>query len=104
MLTTAARVSLTDDRMGVETTWTCAGSSLHRVQFLPRVLDLRDRLELDIGELAVQHLGAADVDILDDVAGLGVDHDRSARAVRVLPALEEGHRLVAGELAVGRLH
>src|ERR1700758_4099932 len=50
--------------------------SLGRVQLLPRVLDHRDRLEFDIGEFAVQLLGAAEVDVLDDVAGIAIDHDR----------------------------
>src|SRR5712692_1739187 len=40
-----------------------------RVEFLPRVLDHRDRRDLDVGELAVDLLGAADIDVLHDVAG-----------------------------------
>src|SRR6185503_4382965 len=56
------------------------GCSLRRVQFLPRILDVRDRVEFDIGELAVPHLGLSDVDVLDDVARVGVDRDRAARA------------------------
>src|SRR5262244_3076454 len=74
-----------------------------RVQLLPRVLDHRDRRDLDIGELSIHLLGATDIDVLHDVAGRRVDLDRTARAVRVLPFLEELHRLVGGELAVGRL-
>src|SRR5579863_6387050 len=56
-------------------------ASLDRVQLLPRVLLHRDRRELDVGELAVRLLlDPADVDVLDDVARLWVDHDRAARA------------------------
>src|SRR6266571_2799862 len=66
-----------------------------RVELLPRILHVGDRVDLDVGEPAGLHVGAADVDVLDDVARLRVDHDRPARAVRVLPALEDRHHLVA---------
>src|SRR5215470_13814395 len=69
-------------------------ASLRRVQLFPRVLDLRDRLKLDIGELAVNPLDTPHIDILNDVAGLRVNRDRPARAVRSLPGLEERHRLI----------
>src|SRR5437868_3252449 len=56
----------------------CMGSlrwKLLRIEDLPRILDLRDGLELDVGELAVDPLDLADIDVLDDVAGLGVNLD-----------------------------
>src|SRR5205823_10142612 len=71
-----------------------------RVQLLPGVLDLRDRLELDIGKSAVHLLDPAQIDVLDNVARLRIDRDRAARAFRVLPGLEEVHRFVGGELAL----
>src|SRR6266481_2091963 len=73
------------------------------VQLLPRIFDHRDRRDFDIGKLAVRLLEAADIDVLNDVPGLGVGHDRAARAVRVLPPLEEAHRLIGGELSRRRL-
>src|SRR5260370_41266182 len=73
------------------------------VQLVPRIFDHRDRRDFDIGKLAVRLLEAADIDVLNDVPGLGVDHDRSARAVRVLPPLEECHRLIGGEFPPRRL-
>src|ERR1700733_7576317 len=81
-----------------------SGPSFGRVQFFPRILDHRDRRNLDIGQLAVDLLDLADVDVLDDVAGVGVDLDRPARAVRVLPVRQERYRLVAGKLALGLLN
>src|ERR1043166_1884097 len=75
------------------------GPSLRRVELLPGVLHVRDGVELHIGELAVLYFGTAHIDVLDDVARVGIDHDRSARAL-VLPALEDRHRLVAVEFAV----
>src|SRR6266446_9311271 len=75
----------------------------HRVQLFPRVLDHRDRRDLDIGELAVHLLGPTDIDVLHDIAGRRIDLDRAPWAVRVLPFFEEFHCLVGGELAVGRL-
>src|SRR6266853_4145955 len=73
------------------------------VQHLPRILDLRDRLEFDIGKVVALTLDPADIDVLDDVARLGVDLDRAARAVGVLPAGENLHRLVGVDLAALRL-
>src|SRR4030088_2316357 len=69
---------------------------LGRVLLLPRILDVGDRVELHIDELAVLHLGLAHVDVLDDVAGRGIDRDRAARAVGGLPVAQELDRLVAG--------
>src|SRR5438477_4983308 len=74
-----------------------------RVQLFPGVLDLRDRLELDIGKSAVHLLDPAQIDVLDNVARLRIDRDRAARAFRVLPGLEKIHRFVGGELALCRL-
>jgi len=45
--------------------------SFRRVQLLPRIFDHRDRRDFDIGKLAVQLLEAADIDVLNDVPGLG---------------------------------
>src|SRR5258707_6873252 len=70
-----------------------------RVLLFPRILDVGDRVELHIGELAVLHLGLAHIDVLDDVAGGGVDRDRAARAVCGLPVGQGLDRFVAGELA-----
>src|SRR6266436_9083443 len=70
------------------------------VQLLPRVFDHLDRRDLDIGKLAVRLLEATDIDVLNDVPALGVDRDRPARAVRVLPPLEERHRLISSELSL----
>src|SRR5215472_11835814 len=67
-------------------------SSLLLVDLFPRVLDHRHRLELDVGEPAVHLLGLAHVFVLHDVARVGVDHDRAARARVVLPALQQLHR------------
>src|ERR1044072_3656740 len=47
---------------------------------LDRILDVLDLVELDIDDLAVDLLNAADVDGLDDVARLRIDRDRPARA------------------------
>src|SRR5215217_1443311 len=59
--------------------WTSARGLFRR---LHRVLDGRDLVELDIVELAVgPALDPAQVDVLDDVAGLGIDRDGSARTL-----------------------
>src|SRR3954469_22675794 len=47
---------------------------------LHRILDVRNGLELHIIELAIHLLDLAHIDILDDVARLGIDGDRAARA------------------------
>src|SRR5580658_3531957 len=98
MLTKAARAALTVPHYPRQALWASgegALPSLGRVELLPRVLDLRNRLEFDIGQMVALLLDAADIDVLHDVARLRIDHDRPARAVRVLPAGEESHRLVA---------
>ena len=51
-----------------------------RVQLGPGVLHHLESLELDIGELAVFLLDAADIDVLDDLTRLGVDREGAARA------------------------
>src|ERR1700692_1777327 len=76
---------------------------LRRVLLFPWILDVGDRIELHIGELAVLHLGLAHIDVLDDVAGGGIARDRTARAVGGLPVGQELDRLVARELALGLL-
>src|SRR5690606_34283020 len=65
------------------------------LQLFPRVLHRgREHLELHVGELAVHLAHFAQVFGLHDVARLRVDGDRPARAVGILPGLEDGHRLV----------
>jgi len=64
---------------------TKAMASLWWVELLPRVLHVWNRVELDIGKLAVLHLGFAQIDVLDDVARRRIDRDRTARAVGGLP-------------------
>src|SRR6266568_85403 len=44
-----------------------------RVQLFPRVLDLGDGRDLDVDDLSLGLLDAADIDVLDDVPGLGID-------------------------------
>src|SRR6476660_2157133 len=65
-----------------------------RPALLARVLDVGDLVELDVGELAVLLLDLADVHGLRDVARVGVDRHRPARA-RPLHPLDHRHRLVA---------
>src|SRR5947207_9046969 len=62
-----------------------------------RILEVLDLVELDIVELAIDQLTLADVDVLHDVAGRGVDRHRPARTRR-RHAL---HRF-DGLLAIGR--
>ena len=76
---------------------------LWRIELLPRVLHVRDRFELDIGELAVLHFCSAQIDVQDDVPRGRIDRDRTARAISGLPIRQELDRLVASELAFGRL-
>src|SRR5260370_33611331 len=54
---------------------------LGRVLLLPRILDVRDRVELHICELAVLPFDFAHIDVLHDVAGCWVNRNRSALAV-----------------------
>src|SRR5215469_13597077 len=72
-----------------------ARTLLRRVHRLPRILDVRDRLELDVRQLAVHLLDPADIDVLDDIARIGIDANRATRAVGVLPLLDDRHRLVS---------
>src|SRR5437879_5834135 len=67
---------------------------LGRIELFPGVLDLRDRLELDIGKSAVHLLDPAQIDVLDNVARLRIDRDRAAPAFRGTTRREEGTRLV----------
>src|SRR6266436_64122 len=96
MLTKADNVSLMALAMGRR-------HLLGRVELLPWILDHRDGRDLDIDEGVTLLLDAADVDVLDDVARLRIDHDRSARAVRVLPVGQERHRLIGSKTALGFL-
>src|SRR5690348_1210737 len=73
------------------------------VELFPRILDLRNGCEFDIREVTADAFDAADIDILDDVAGLRIDRDRPARAVGIFPGLENGHRLIDVEFALGLL-
>src|SRR5271167_3992530 len=70
-----------------------------RSPLLPGVLHVLDLVELGVDQLAIHALDLAEIDCLDDIAGIGVDHDRAARAVD-LEALEGLHRLVAIDLAL----
>src|SRR5215831_14981893 len=74
-----------------------------RVQLLPRVLDHRDRRDFDIGEFAVDLLGATNIDVLNNVTGCRIDLDLAAWTVGVLPFLEKIHCFVGGELTSGDL-
>src|ERR1700722_20673589 len=65
------------------------GASLRRVELLPRILHVGDRLKLNVGKFTVPHLRAPHVNVLDDIARVGIDRDRPAWAVGVLPALED---------------
>src|SRR5688572_28026019 len=71
------------------------------LEFLPGVHHCgTQRFELDVDQLAADPLHLAQVLGLDDVARLRVDGDRPARAVRVLPLLEDLHRPLRVELAL----
>src|SRR6185312_10636463 len=60
-------------------------SLFRRVLRLPRILHLLEGDEFDIGVPPVDLIDLADIDVLHDVARLGIDRDRSARTVGVLP-------------------
>src|SRR5665213_2738559 len=81
----------------------CRAELLRRVHRFPRILDHGEGLELDIDELAAALLDAADIDVLDDFAGLRIDHEGSARTRLGLVVPQARHRLVAVELAAGLL-
>src|SRR5829696_7406160 len=55
------------------------GGSIHLSGF-HRVLDVGDRGEFDVEQIAPDPLHLADVDVLNDVAGLRVDRHRPSRA------------------------
>src|SRR6476661_1321422 len=69
---------------------------------LARILDVLDDVELHVPQLAVLLLHLAQVDVLDDVAGLGVDEHGAARALEDL-ALHAVHQRFAAALAAGLL-
>src|ERR1700704_2920750 len=73
---------------------------LFPVYFFPGIFHGLDRfaVHLDVGEHAADLAHLADVLVLDDVARFRVDRDRAARAVRVLPGLQDRHGLVGIEL------
>src|SRR3954462_2491133 len=60
---------------------TCAPRSGRPLLLLQRILDRIEGRELDVVELAPDLLPLADVDVLDDVAGVRIDRDRAARAL-----------------------
>src|SRR5262245_38348735 len=80
-----------------------AGSPICRLLLhLQGVLDRIELRELDVVELAVDLLDLADIDVLDDLAGVRIDRDRPARA---LPrhALHRADQGVGIGLAAGLL-
>src|SRR5262245_43288633 len=72
--------------------------ALRRVVDLPLILDHLDLADVDIDELAVTLLDAADIDVLDHVPLVRIDHDRAARTVELL-ALHEVD--ILGAVGVG---
>src|SRR5688500_10385241 len=83
-----------------ETRSPSGGPPLLLPQLFPGVLHRgAERLELHVHQLAADLAHFAQVLGLDDVARLGIDRDRPARAVRELPALGDFHRAVRVELA-----
>src|SRR4051812_5791651 len=95
MLVAASNVPVTASREKAE-----SAASLGWVEFLPWILDVRDRRYLDRRQFAVHLFDPADVDVLDDVAGFGIDADRSPRTIWVLPMRQELDRLLGGEIAL----
>src|SRR5438477_6913555 len=73
------------------------------LRLFARVLDVVELVELDVPQLVVLLLNPAHVDRLHDIARFGIDHDRTARARRLV-RLENFHRLVAVDLAVQLFH
>src|SRR4030081_1661852 len=67
---------------------------------LDRILDGLEGRELDVVELAVLLLDLADIDVLDDVAGVRIDRDRTARAFPFHP-FHGGDQPVAVGLSAG---
>src|SRR5690349_179397 len=76
---------------------------LSPARLLAGILDVLELVELDVPELVSALLDPPHVDGLHDVAGVGVDPDGTARALR-LPALHDGHRLVGVDLTVQLFH
>src|SRR4029077_4284707 len=72
--------------------------TLRRVVDLPGILDHLDLAAVDVDELAVSLLDAADIDVLDHVPLVRIDHDRAARTVELL-ALHEVD--ILGAVGVG---
>src|SRR3989442_652030 len=70
--------------------------------FLACVLHGVDLAKNLLEEAAVFHHHLGHILVHDDVASVGIDHDRAARTVE-LPALERGQRLVGFDLAFERL-
>src|SRR5437762_5045336 len=81
-------------------TWSARNGGLSRALISARVLHVLDLVELDVPELAVLHLAAADVDVLHDVARLAIDRHRTARA-HPREALRRLDELAAGRVAAG---
>src|ERR1700761_4060002 len=77
-----------------------AGGGLFRCRLFEGVLHCGERLELDGPWLAVHHLHLADVDVLNDVAGVRVDLDGTARAFP-FHAFERGQHRVGVGIAIG---
>src|SRR5260370_41473263 len=69
---------------------------------LTEILDGLEGRELEVVELAVDLLDLADVDVLDDVAGRGIDRDRAAGALPLL-TLHGLDQLGAVGIAIGLL-
>src|SRR6476659_7910305 len=55
-------------------------SALSLFRSSPDVLDRTEACELDVVQLALHPIDLANVDVVDDVAGLWIDRHRSARA------------------------
>src|SRR4051812_24080894 len=79
-----------------------AGVICHSSFALARILHVLDDVELHVPQAAVLLLHLAQVDVLDDVARLGVDEHRAARALEdlALHAVDQG---LAAALAAGLL-
>src|ERR1039458_6193108 len=75
-------------------------SSCQSLLRLAGVLDGLESLEFDVVEFAVDLFDLADVDVLNDVAGLRIDRDRAARAFPLHPLHGFDKRIAVG-LAAG---
>src|SRR5262245_31580772 len=69
---------------------------------LHRILDVRNLLDLDVAQFALDLLDAPDIDRLDDVARVGIDTDLPARALPGEP-LGGGDQGLSVGLAAGLL-